>query len=388
MKKTLLAAAVVGAFSATAAHAQSSVTLYGLIDAGVAYTSNSTTTAGASGSKNFRATSGLVNGSRWGLKGSEDLGGGNKAIFVLENGFSINNGQSGQNSRMFGRQAFVGLSNDKFGSVTVGRQYDSLVDYLAPLTLNGSSYGGTIASHPYDNDNTNNSFRVNNSVKYSSANYNGLTFGGLYGFSNKAGDFANNRAFSAGVNYANGPLTVAAAYLERQGNPGANNTAGAVDTSAGGDSVFNASKQRVWGIGGNYAFGPATVGLVYTHTQLQGLSGLNYNSTAVSFNNDGLKFDNFEINGRYMLTPAVSLSAAYTYTMAKQDSTDQKPKFHTVTLQADYRLSKRTDVYLTGSYQHISDNQGTGLQAGVGAAGGMSSTSSQTVVGTGIRHRF
>ena len=286
MKKTLLAAAVVGAFSVTA-HAQSSVTLYGLIDAGIAYTSNSTTTAGASGSKNFRATSGLINGSRWGLKGSEDLGGGNKAIFVLENGFSINNGQSGQNGRMFGRQAFVGLQNDKFGAVTIGRQYDSLVDYLAPLTLNGSSFGGTIASHPYDNDNTNNPFRVNNSVKYSSANYNGLTFGGLYGFSNKAGDFANNRAFSAGVNYANGPLTVAAAYLERQGNPGNNNTSGAVDTSNGGDSVFNASKQRVWGIGGNYAFGPATVGLVYTHSQLQGLAGLNYNSTAVSFNNDG-----------------------------------------------------------------------------------------------------
>ncbi|VVE18541.1 porin [Pandoraea anhela] len=387
MKKTLLAAAVVGAFSMTA-HAQSSVTLYGLIDAGIAYTSNSTTTAGASGSKNFRATSGLVNGSRWGLKGSEDLGGGNKAIFVLENGFSIANGSSLQNNRMFGRQAFVGLQNDRFGAVTIGRQYDSVVDYLAPLTLNGSSFGGTIASHPYDNDNTNNSFRVNNSVKYSSANYNGLTFGGLYGFSNKAGDFANNRAFSAGVNYANGPLTVAAAYLERQGNPGNNNTSGAVDTSANGDSIFQSSKQRVWGIGGNYAFGPATVGLVYTHTQLQGLSGLNYNSTAVSFANDGLKFDNFEVNGRYMLTPAVSLSAAYTYTMAKQDSTDKKPKFHTVTLQADYRLSKRTDVYLTGSYQHISDNEGTGLQAGVGAAGGMSSTSSQTVVGTGIRHRF
>lgn len=388
MKKTLLAAAVVGAFSMTA-HAQSSVTLYGLIDAGVAYTSNSTTTAGASGSKNFRATSGLVNGSRWGLKGAEDLGGGNKAIFVLENGFSINNGGLGQNNRMFGRQAFVGLQNDKYGSVTIGRQYDSVVDYLAPLTLNGSSFGGTIASHPYDNDNTNNSFRVNNSVKYSSANYNGLTFGGLYGFSNKAGDFANNRAYSAGVNYANGPLTVGAAYLERQGNPGANNTSGAVDTTANnGDSVFNASKQRVWGIGGNYAFGPATVGLVWTHTQLQGLTSALYNSQTTSFNNDGLRFDNIEVNGRYMLTPAVSLAAAYTYTMAKEDSTGQKPKFHTVTLQADYRLSKRTDVYLTGSYQHISDNEGTGLQAGIGAAGGMSSTSSQTVVGTGIRHRF
>lgn len=386
MKKTLLAAAVVGASSMTA-HAHSSVTLYGLIDAGVAHTSNSLTST-AWGSKNFRATSGLVNGSRWGLKGSEDLGGGNKAVFVLENTFSINNGQSIQNGHMFSRQAFVGLKNDRFGAVTIGRQYDSLVDYLAPLTLN-TSFGGTIASHPYNNDNINNSFRVNNAVKYSSANYNGLTFGGLSSLSNKAGDFSNNRIFSAGVNYVNGPMTVAAAYLVgRQSNSSHNSSSGAVDTLNGGNSIFKSSKQRVWGIGGNYAFGPTMVGLVYTHTQLQGLTGLNYNSTAVSFANEDLKFDNYELNGRYMLTPAVSLSGAYTYTMAKQTSLDNKPKFHTVTLQADYRLSKRTDMYLTGSYQHISNNKGTGLKAGIGAASGMSSTHSQTVVGTGIRHRF
>ncbi|GAB3626003.1 membrane protein [Pandoraea terrae] len=385
MKKTLLAAAVVGAFSATAAHAQSSVTLYGLIDAGLAYTSNSSTSA-AAGKANWRATSGLVNGSRWGLKGSENLGGGTKAIFTLENGFSIANGNSLQGSRMFGRQAFVGLQNDQYGAITLGRQYDSLVDYLAPLTLNGSAFGGTIATHPYDNDNTNNSFRVNNSVKFASANYNGLTFGALYGFSNKAGDFSNNRAYSAGVAYNNGPISVAAAYLQRNNNTGVANTSGAIDPSS--DAVFNASRQRVFGVGGNYAFGPATVGLVWTHTQLDGLTSATFNSTTTNFANDGVKFDNFEVNTKYMLTPTVSLAGAYTYTMAKDDLTGKKPKFHTVSLQADYRLSKRTDVYLTGSYQHISSNDGTGFQAGINGAGGMSTTSSQTVVGTGIRHRF
>ncbi|MEK6290879.1 MAG: porin, partial [Paraburkholderia tropica] len=176
MKKTTLSAlAVAAAGFASVAHAQSTVTLYGLIDAGIAYSSNS------GGAHEFAATSGALNGSRFGLKGQEDLGGGLKAIFVLENGFSVMSGALKQNSRMFGRQAFVGLSSNQYGSLTLGRQYDSVVDYLAPLALNGTQYGGTIASHPYDNDNLNNSFRISNSVKFQSVDYNGFKFGALYG---------------------------------------------------------------------------------------------------------------------------------------------------------------------------------------------------------------
>ncbi len=126
MKKSLLALGVMGTF-AGAAHAQNSVTLYGLIDAGITYTNNQ------SGSKNVQATSGQVNGSRWGLRGSEDLGGGLKAIFTLENGFNIDTGKFGQNGAEFGRQAFVGLSSNQYGAVTLGRQYDSVVDYLGAV---------------------------------------------------------------------------------------------------------------------------------------------------------------------------------------------------------------------------------------------------------------
>ncbi len=76
------------------------------------------------------------------------------------------NGTLSQGGREFGRQAFVGLSSDQFGAVTLGRQYDSVVDYLGPLALTGTQYGGTQFAHPFDNDNLDNSFRVNNSVKY------------------------------------------------------------------------------------------------------------------------------------------------------------------------------------------------------------------------------
>lgn len=152
-------------------HAQSSVTLYGLIDEGINYTNN------VGGHSNFEMQSGFAQGSRWGLKGVEDLGGGTKAVFQLENGFDVNSGAAGQGKRMFGRQAYVGLQSDRLGTLTFGRQYDSVVDYLAPLTANGN-WGGYLLSHPFDNDNTDNSFRLNNSVKFASNTYGGFSFGG------------------------------------------------------------------------------------------------------------------------------------------------------------------------------------------------------------------
>lgn len=133
MKKSLLALGVLGAF-AGAAHAQSSVTLYGIIDAGVQYVSKTggNLSSTATTAKNFQFANGNLQGSRWGLKGAEDLGGGLKAIFVLENGFSLGNGTLGQNGRMFGRQAYVGLSSATAGTLTIGRQYDSVVDFVGP----------------------------------------------------------------------------------------------------------------------------------------------------------------------------------------------------------------------------------------------------------------
>src|ERR1700712_1126890 len=100
MKKTLIVAAVSASF-ATAASAQSSVTLYGLIDAGFAYTNNVANTGAGPDQQvsKFGMTSGNLQGSRWGLRGQEDLGGGLKAVFTLENGFNITNGTASQGGR-------------------------------------------------------------------------------------------------------------------------------------------------------------------------------------------------------------------------------------------------------------------------------------------------
>ncbi|RKE38821.1 GBP family porin [Paraburkholderia sp. BL23I1N1] len=373
-----LSLALVGA--AGAAHAQSSVTLYGLIDTGLTYTSNS------GGSKNFQQASGILNGDRWGLRGSEDLGNGLKAIFVLEDGFNLSTGKLGQNSREFGRQVFVGLSSDQFGAVTLGRQYDSVVDYLAPLALNGTQYGGTLASHPYDNDNLNNSVRINNAVKFQSVDYAGFKFGALYGFSNAAGSFADSRAYSVGASYAFGGLKFAAGYLQLNGGGSTTNTNGAV---ANGDSTFNASRQRTYGAGVNYAFGAANVGLLFTQTQLNNATAIGSSASGTSsgfaLTGGSARFTNYELNARYAFTPAWTLSGAYTYTDARLNGAS--PKYQQITVQTDYALSKRTDVYVEAAYQHVGSVGDSGITADIVGVS-RSATDSQVVGTVGIRHRF
>lgn len=382
MKKTLLAAAVTGAF-AMSAHAQSSVTLYGTLDAGLVYTNNQ------AGHSSWQESSSGVSYTVWGLRGGEDLGGGLRAVFNLENGFNINNGQFRESGSEFNRQAYVGLQSSQFGTLTAGRQYDSMVDFLQPIAATGSGLGNNFAAHPFDNDNLDDTFSIKNSVKYRSANYAGLEFGGLYGFSNGAGQFSNNRAYSAGVSYSNGPLKVAASYLQL--NNGGTNTLGATSL-AQGDANVSAGLQRTYGVGANYAFGPATVGLVWTHTQLDDIRGANVDgATLAGVNGTNLHLNNYEVNGRYALTPVLSLTAAYTYTDGHLSGTygSGDPKWHQVSLLSDYMLSKRTDIYLEGVYQHAAGDLGDG-GSNVAAINTLSpsSTANQVAVTVGMRHRF
>jgi GBP family porin len=383
VNKISAAVAVFAGLAATVAHAQSSVTLYGLIDAGVMYTNN--VKKGSSQGALVQATSGNINGSRFGLRGGEDLGGGLKALFVLENGYNVQNGKLGQNGRMFGRQAFVGLSSNQFGTLTLGRQYDSLVDFVAPLSGTAGTFGDTGFAHPFDNDNLNHSVRMSNAVKYTSANYGGLKFGGLYAFSNST-DFAVNRAYSAGVSYSTGALKVAAGYLQINGSNSTANTGGSVDlaeSTANGTGGFRlgADVQRTAGAALSYGFGPVTAGFVYTHSQFQ-------NTASFGATHGSMHFDNYEVNGKYAVTPALSLGAAYTYTNAHVNGTSSygaDPKWNQVNLQAVYALSLRTDVYAEAMYQHVS---GHGYVAFINTAGGASSTGNQVVGTVGLRTRF
>jgi general bacterial porin, GBP family len=379
LRKSLTIAAVAASYTC-GTHAQSSVSLSGLIDASLVYTSN------VNGHSNWQAGSGAVTGSHWGLMGKEVLGQGTSAIFRLENGFSVMNGSLRQGGREFGYQAYTGLNNDRLGALTIGRQYDSVVDYVAPLSFTGVHPGGNnLAVHPFDNDNLNNSFRVNNSVKYASPTYAGLRFGTLYGSSNEAGGFSDNRAYSFGTSYANGPLSVGAAYL-RANNVGNANANGAITST---DQTFVAAGQQVYGAGANYSFNRVRIGFVWTHTKIDSLTTINgANGLGLSQNGSGATFTNYEFSGSYRLTPALNINGEYTFTdgLRSTQSAAHHPKWHEVSLQVDYFFSRRTDAYLQGSYQRIIAD-GSGLTADISGQG-ISSSSQQTVLAAGIRHRF
>jgi GBP family porin len=394
VKKNLLIALLTGIF-ATAVHAQSSVTLYGLIDAGLTYVSNQREAGSTAGHSKFAMTDASINPDRFGLRGSEDLGGGLKAIFTLENGFTLTNGALGQHGLLFGRQAFAGLSSNQFGTVTLGRQYDSMVDYLAPLAGAGAAKGGVFFGHPYDNDNLQNTMRINNAVKYASPNYNGWRFGSLYGFSNAAGGFSDNRAYSFGTSYNNGPLRFAASYLQLNNGGTAANLAGATDSivNAGGqvtgsDSTFSAGQQRTFGAGFDYAFGSATVGFVFTETKLENATGINNtSSSSILLGNSSLRFDNYEVNARYSVTPALAVIGSYTFTDGSSSlAGESSPKWNQVNLLLDYSLTRRTDVYVESQFQNVSGG-GTVFTADINGLS-PSATSRQVAVTAGLRTRF
>ncbi|KAF1040134.1 MAG: Outer membrane porin protein [Burkholderia lata] len=383
MKKSHLLVGMLAGMTLTPVWAQSTVTLFGLIDQGIDYTSNV---------RDHGVTemlSGAAQGSRWGVRGSEALGGKLSAVFQLENGFDASSGRLMEGGRMFGRQAWVGIAHDDIGRLTFGRQYDSLVEYLAPLTANGN-WGGFLFQHPYDNDNTDNSFRLDNAVQFNSSNMGGLQFGATYALSNTPGQISTNSAQSLGVSYSVNGLSLGAAWLNVT-NPGAT-ALGAVTTD---DAGFVASRHRVYGAGVNYQLKQVTLGFVYTHTSLSDPTAYSYISGAIvpaGQHASTLKFDNFEVNANWAITTALMLGAMYDYTQATLDTSAgaYRPKYHTFGAMLDYAFTKRTDVYAMASYQRtVSANSGTALdQAYAGGADDISSTQRQLVGRVGLRHKF
>ncbi|MFM0003061.1 porin [Paraburkholderia dipogonis] len=362
--------------SCQTASAQSSVTLYGLISTGIVYANNQKG-ADKQGHATWQFASGPMQTPRWGMKGVEDLGGGLKAIFTLEGGYSVATGALSQGGREFGRQAFVGLSSDTLGTVTLGRQYDEAVTLCVfSSACQFAAYG----AHIGDSDNVFDTFRINNAVQYRSIDYRGLQFEGLYGFSNKPGGFSDNNAYSAAAQYRNGPLSAGVAFLQVNTPNDANNTNGAVVNDYGFTSPFitnpatnaGVSKQRMFGAGGAYAFGPANLSLLYTNARFDYLD------------TSRLTLQNFEVSLTDYVTPQLILGAAYIFTTGQYHPQDNSPKWHQVNTGVDYLLSKRTDLFLVGIYQKAA---GDAQYAQIYSLS-PSTTKSQVSAVIGLRHKW
>lgn len=211
MKKSLIALAVLAASGA--AMAQSSVTLYGIADV---YLGSNKTGVNNATVRNTVVDSQTLNGSRWGLKGTEDLGGGLKAIFQLESGFDISTGASQQGGALFGRQAYVGFSGG-FGSVVAGRTYSPYDDVHGVLTPNHDATVNSMAAVAGWGALADYTPRINNAIKYQSPDFGGITGSVLLGLGeDKTTALSASRTTALNVKYAAGPILAAAAFQQEK----------------------------------------------------------------------------------------------------------------------------------------------------------------------------
>lgn len=350
------------ACAATPAYAQSSVTLYGSLSTGVGYVSN------LGGSHAFVAQQGILQADRWGMYGTEDLGGGLKTIFRLEAGFSTINGNASSAGSMFNRQAYVGLSDDTVGTLTLGQQADWNFEWLGPLST-AQIIGNFAAFHPGNVDGLAYTVpvQVSNAVKFRSRSIGGVTFGAMYSFSNVPG--ANTTAgYSLAVRYAGGPWQAAAAYSNYNHRP--LNLAGGLGLSTfGGVALSPASavivdNVKIAGAGASYRLGKWTFHAVLTDAR-------------VALNQQRSHDTTWDGGVSYRLTHADDIGAGV---WSMRFAGNRWTQFN---LQEVHSLSKRTQLYAGVLYQRASSGANADM-LGVGAAAG----STQVVVMSGMHHAF
>ena len=371
MKKSLLALALLGAFTASA-FAEPSVTLYGRIDTGLVYThKNLDNTAGSTDT--FSMDSGVTTGSRWGLKGSEDIGNA-KVGFVLESGFNSDDGASSdKESRLFGREAQVNISG-AYGTLYAGRLASIASDsgsigYLGDVSAFPSAYGFV----GNQQGSTGTAYgRYDNTLAYETPTFGGLQGAIMYSFKGdtKASDtnVANarensgdaDRYLAAGLHYKAGKAAVVlTGDMTMYGNDAANY--GNVDN---GYSFI---------LGGNYDFGVAKAfaKVTYFDNQVNVLDSFDL----ISDSRDLKKAEALKGWGAELGTnvPAFggNFLAAVGYRDAKDvDDGSYKFKRWNAAVGYTYAFSKRTNVYGLAGYAqekaNALDRKASGAQVGFG----------------------
>nr|WP_233886966.1 porin [Paraburkholderia flagellata] len=359
-----------------AARAQSSVTLYGVLDAGITYVSNT------GGSHVVKFDDGVTYANRWGLMGTEDLGGGMKAVFKLESGFHLANGQISNGGSLFGRTAYVGLQSD-WGTLTFGNQFDMTREMVYLYNVSAWASGYAINQGDFDRMNGD---HLPNAVKFMSNTYGGFQFGGMYSFSNTPGDFHTGSAWSVGAQYQHGPFSIGTAYTQLNNPSGiygfdpynmigvrsffgrptvsVDPATGAV-TSLYANTPFPVDKQGAFGVGASYAIGNVTLMGAFTYTQIKAFGESEHMQVA-------------EGGANWQVTPAMSLIGGYQYTHFDGHHWNQ------LSAGMHYLLSKRTDVYISGDWLSASQ----GVDAVIGYSFTPSSTTTQADVRIGMRHSF
>jgi len=274
--RKLVASFFLIASQSTIALAQDSLTLYGLIDIGLQYaTVNQTRDRTFERNQFWGIASGVQSGSRFGLRGTHEMGGGFQTVFTLENGFDASNGVAQQGNRLFGRQSTVGIKNKSIGQLDIGRQINLASNYFLPIDPFVEGFGQANIGASFGSANT---VRYSNMLLLQAQATEALTIGVGYSFAaemtsiyagngsclesacvaiNQASQFQTNnnlRAITLGAKYSSGPLLLAIAY----------------DQLRGPDNILNGPPKpnpTAWLAGGLYDFNVIKIAFAYGQTR-------------------------------------------------------------------------------------------------------------------------
>ena len=366
--------------------AQGNVSMYGVVDAAMAYTSNQ------GGNSNTYMRSGSLSASKIGFQGVEDLGGDMKALFLLESGFESDTGAQSSAGSLFNRQAYVGLQSHADGTVPAGRQYTPYYLLVGSLASSNILTGAT-GAHPGDIDGLDTTVRINNSVSYSMPAWRRLQASAQHGFGEASDGNAVGSSFSAAVKYSTAPAEFALGYLKlkngENGTGWSNNASGSFGISALNEGYATADSIEFIAASARYTMGKWMVGANASNVQYQAGTRSAFRDTAI-FNTAGLI-------ASYQLTPQWFLAAGYSDTFASRaNGISDRARYRQLSFEQNYALSKPTAIYLIEARQ-VARGQTLGQDGGIVGAvasvgdsqnGTPSSNGGQSVVVVGLMHSF
>lgn len=354
MKPSALMLAVLATlFTGGAAHAQSNVQVYGLIDAGVDYTTHTN----AAGDSATRVISGGKNTSRWGFKGTEDLGNGLKAVFGLEGGILLDTGAA--DGAMFKRQAYVGLDGG-FGRVVIGRSFTTTYDFVIGFDPLGyaPNYSWATSSNATGSSKYGMTTAFDNLIKYSGKTGE-FKYGATIGMGEQASSAADSRKYAVGASWTHGGFALMSAYEQINGNTLA--------------ATGNRDETTALHVGADFKTGPwrLTAG------------ARDYKLVSGKAATADVKATTYWGGVTYLIAPAITLTGAVYHVDVKNvaDNTDADPTMFVA--RTLYALSKRTDLYVTAAYAKASNGKLVGLSRDDPGFG-----TTQAGLTAGIQHRF
>lgn len=358
IKQRLSAPAILLALLSGHALAQSSVQLYGNLDAGVTYASK------VGGKSSLGAADGVQRSNVFGMQGTEDLGDGQSVVFKLNTGFSLDTGALTTSNLIF-KEAWVGLKDQNYGRITIGRQYDFIKEitnnYLACLEC------GIYSVPNADIDRTNGDF-VTNTVQYRSRDYAGMAWGAMYGFGSTDATSTNaGRMYSAFAQYMNGPIGAIFVTTNMNkaplaaGNIGVSRLFGINVTS----TTSLTTDRRILAGGLTYKWGSFTAMGFYTNTRLD-------------YQQQSATDQEFSLGGTYWLANNVLLAVMEGVNVLGDD------RWYTTNAGLTYMLSKTTRTYVDFAWQRAS---GAGTYAALRTVGPAGSPN-QVLVRIGMMKYF